>query len=535
MIGRLAITVILPVVAAVAVLGARAPTAQAGSGMSSSGSAVVRTSDGLIRGVVSANHRTFSGIQYAAAPVGELRWQPPRPEPPWRGIHNAIKPGSVCPQQGGPGQPKVVGSENCLYLNVTTPIGHGPVKWLPVMVWFHGGGFATGAGSEYDTTRLVTKGNVIAVTVNYRLGALGFLDLPALAADGAYAGDYALADQQAALRWVRRNAAAFGGDPQNVTIFGQSAGAYSVCANLAAPGSRGLFQKAIVQSGPCSNAFVTTATALRRDTKLVAGLGCSTAADVVACLRTKPASDFVALDDSGALRIAPLNAVPWEFTVGGQALPQQPFSTLLSGTAARVPLILGSNRDEMTVAVAVAYNLQGKPVTDENYLPILTQLFGRRASAIAAAYPLAAYPSAFRALSAVITDWGRMPIGACPMLPLDDAASRRAPVYAYEFAQDDGLKLDGLHLGATHGSELPYLFDGTFDWSPPPPPNPALAAQMISYWTQFAHTGNPNGGMAAYWPGYRPGRRILSLAAGPGGIALTDFAANHHCSFWHER
>jgi para-nitrobenzyl esterase len=274
---------------------------------------------------------------------------------------------------------------------------------------------------------------------------------------------------------------------------------------------------------------------MRRDTKLVAGLGCNTATEVVACLRTKPASDFVALDDAGALSIAPLNAVPWEFAVGGPALPQQPFSALLTGTAARVPLILGSNRDEMTVAIAVAYNLQGKPVTSKNYLRILTRLFGRRASAIAAVYPLAAYPSAFRALSAAITDWGRMPIGACPMLPLDDVASRRAPVYAYEFAQDDGLELEGLHLGATHGSELPYLFDGTFDYAPPPPPDGALAAQMIAYWTQFAHTSNPNGGIAPYWPRYRPGRRILSLAAGPGGIAPTDFAADHHCSFWHER
>src|SRR5262249_22003769 len=155
-------------------------------------------------------------------------------------------------------------------------------------------------------------------------------------------------------------------------------------ANLAAPASRGLFQKAIVQSGPCSNAFVTTAAAMRRDTKLVAGLGCNTATEVVACLRTKPASDFVALDDAGALSIAPLNAVPWEFAGGGPAFPQQPFSALLSGTAARVPLILGSNRDEMTVAIAVAYNLQGKPVTAKNYVRILTRLFGRRASAIAA-------------------------------------------------------------------------------------------------------------------------------------------------------
>jgi para-nitrobenzyl esterase len=402
------------------------------------------------------------------------------------------------------------------------------------MVWFHGGDFTTGAGSQYDPTRLVTQGNVIVVTINYRLGALGFLDLPALASHGGYAGDYALADQQAALRWVRRNAGAFGGDRGNVTIFGQSAGAFSVCANLAAPSSRGLFQKAIVQSGPCSNTFVTTAAAQHRDAQLVASLGCDTAPAVMACLRAKPASDFVALGGTADVQIEPLSAARWEFAVGGRMLPQQPIRALASGADARIPLILGSTHDEMTEAVAFTYNLRGDPVTGSNYVTILTQLFGSRAAAIAAEYPLTAYPSPFQALSAVLTDYGRLPIGACPMLPLDDTASRHAPVYAYEFAQNDGLQVDGLPLGAAHGSELPYLFDGTFDYSPPPPPNPVLAAQMITYWTRFARTGNPNGGTTPNWPLYRPGGRVLSLTVEPDQLSLTNFAASHHCSFWQE-
>ncbi|HEX6471729.1 MAG TPA: carboxylesterase family protein [Streptosporangiaceae bacterium] len=497
----------------------------------SSGPVVIRTGDGAVRGIAAPGDRTFDGIPYAAPPVGSLRWRPPQPVRPWTGVRDATRPGNRCPQPGRPGQPMVVGAEDCLYLNVSTPARAWPGARLPVMVWFHGGGFTSGSGGDYDPTRLVRSGNVLVVTVNYRLGALGFLDVPALAAQNPYAGNYALADQQAALRWVRRDIDVFGGDPGNVTIAGQSAGGFGVCAHLAAPGSRGLFDKAIVQSGPCGNALGTRAAAERQGAAVAAGLGCADPATTPACLRDVSVEALVRIGRPGGVAAG---EVSWGFTAGTPALPLQPLTALRRGVAAQVPLIQGSTHDEMTEYVASRFDLRGSPLTAEEYPVVLAQFFGDRAHAIAVEYPLSRYASPDLALAAVLTDWGGQ-VGACPVLPADNAAAGRAPVHAYEFAQDDGLRIGDLAVGAAHGSELPYLFDGTFDWSPPPPPDPTLSAQMIRYWTRFARTGDPNGPGTPYWPAYRHDGPVLSLAAGPAGIRVTDFAANHHCAFWHGR
>ena len=491
--------------------------------------AVVRTSDGLIRGVVTAADREFDGIPYAAAPVGDLRWRPPRPAVPWAGVRDATRPGSECPQKGSAGGPAMTGREDCLFLNVTTPTAEPPGARLPVMVWIHGGGGVSGAGSDYDSAGLTTQGSVVTVTINYRLGALGFLDLPQLAARDPDAGNYALADQQAALRWVRRNAAAFGGDAGNVTLFGQSAGGYAVCANLAAPGSRGLFQRAIVESAPCGNALPTSAAAQQRDAQVAAGLGCAPPGDVVACLRSRPVADLVGIKASPAGPGTTASDGTWGYVAGTPAVPRQPLTALRDGTAARVPLILGSNQDEMRVFVAGWYDQRGAALTAQQYPVVLSQAFGpAEAAAIVREYPLSGYASPDIALATVLTDWGQL-VGACPMLATDGAASRWAPVYGYEFAQDDGLRIDSMPMGATHGSELPYLFG---DMAGFPPPDAGLSRQMTGYWTTFARTGNPNGLAGPRWPG-RPGRQVIvSLAAGPGGITPVDFAAEHHCRFW---
>jgi para-nitrobenzyl esterase len=495
--------------------------------------ALVRTSDGLIRGVVTGTSREFEGIPYAAPPVGELRWRAPQPAAPWQGARDATRPGSECPQKGPAGGPAVTGSEDCLFLNVTTPVPEPPGARLPVMVWIHGGGGVSGAGADYDTTRLTALGDVVTVTINYRLGALGFLDIPQLAAQGPDAGNYALADQQAALRWVRRNAAAFGGDPDNVTLFGQSAGGYAVCANLAAPGSRGLFQKAIVESAPCGNALAAGPTAQHRGAQVAAELGCAPPADVPACLRAKPAADLVGIKTAQAGPGTTISDATWDYVAGTPELPQQSLTALRDGTAARVPMILGSNQDEMRIFVAGWYDQKGAPLTAQQYPAVLAQAFGTaRAGAILRQYPLSGYASPDIALATVLTDWGQY-VGACPLLPAGDAASRRAPVYAYEFAQDDGLRIGSFPLGATHGSELPYLFGGMPEF---PPPNQGLSREMIAYWTTFARTGSPNGPGAPRWPAYRAAHKaVLALAAGPGGITPAGFAAEHHCGFWGDR
>jgi para-nitrobenzyl esterase len=490
--------------------------------------AVVRISDGLIRGAVTGSYREFEGIPYAAPPVGGLRWQPPQPTAPWNGVRDATRPGSECPQQAPRGT-AMTGSEDCLFLNVTTPLPEPSGARLPVMAWIHGGG-VSGAGSDYDTTRLTTQGDVITVTINYRLGALGFLDVAQLAARDPYAGNYALADQQAALRWVRRNIAAFGGDPGNVTLFGQSFGGEAVCANLAAPGSRGLFQKAIVESAPCGNPLPSARAAEQRSARVAAELGCAPPADVLACLRGEPAAALVNAATASVGPGTPAAGEPWVYVTGTPALPQQPLTALGDGTAAPVPLIQGSNQNEMRILVAGWYDEQGAPLTARQYPAVLAEAFGPgRAQAIATEYPLSRYPSPDIALATVLTDWGGL-TGSCPELPADDAASRRAPVYAYEFVQNDGLRIGTFPMGATHGSELPYLFAGMQNF---PPPNPALSRQMVSYWTTFARTGNPDSPGTPYWPAYHPGNQtILSLAAGPGGITPIPFAAEHHCGFW---
>ena len=208
---------------------------------------VVRTSGGAVRGMASGGVTEFLGIPYAAPPVGALRWRPPQPAARWFGVRDATQFGPHCPQLASPfGQAST--SENCLFLNVFTPSWRRARRHHPVMVWIHGGALVTGESDDYLPTKLVQEG-VTVVTINYRLGALGFLAHPALADARGQSGDYGLMDQQAALRWVQRNIANFGGDPRNVTVFGESAGGLSTLSQVASPQARGLFDKAIVESG----------------------------------------------------------------------------------------------------------------------------------------------------------------------------------------------------------------------------------------------------------------------------------------------
>ncbi|HJQ45363.1 MAG TPA: carboxylesterase family protein [Amycolatopsis sp.] len=435
-------------------------------GAASSEGDVVRTGGGLVRGVVAADHRTFSGIPYAAPPVGDLRWRSPQPAAPWGGVRDATRAGNVCPQETG-------GSEDCLNLNVTAPRG---AERLPVLVWLHGGGFVGGAGSAYDPTRLAVEGGLVVVTINYRLGALGFLD----AGEDPAAGNFGLADQQAALRWVRDNIAAFGGGPGNVTLAGQSAGAYSVCAQLAAPGARGLFGKAIIQSGPCANPLLGVGEARRRAADLLAQKGCAD----LACLRSKPAADLVGLGSTGVISATgTLARMPWVPVIGGDFLPRQPVDALPT----EIPLLQGTTRNEMRPFV----------VAPVDYPRVIDDVFGPRAPAVLAEYPLANYPSPEAALGAVLTDWGQK-VGACPALVTDLVAGHG---YAYEFAEGD----------AVHSGDLPYLFGGTGP----------LADMMIRSWSSFARTGDPG------WPAFP---QVLSLKTGD--LRPVDFAAEHHCAFW---
>jgi para-nitrobenzyl esterase len=516
--------------------GSAAAAAKAPTGLSS---LVVQTDKGAVRGMFSGDAREFLGIPFAAPPVGALRWRPPQPAARWRGIRDAVTPGSNCAQTGSiaTGVPAASTAEDCLYLNVYTPRSAQP-PWghrkLPVMVWIHGGGFTGGSGSIYDGAVLAPKGNVIVVTINYRLGPFGFLALPSLDSESppGSSGDYGLMDQQAALRWVQRNAAAFGGNRHNVTIFGESAGGASVCDDMASPPAAGLFSRAIAESGCLILSSARTA-AEQHGAAFAASLGCTDPATAAECLRAKPVSDLLNAAVGGG----------WSPVVGGVTLPVQPSAAFASGNYNHVPLIQGTNHDEGRFFVALEFDAQGKPLTAQQYPGVIAAQFGAaNAPKVLAEYPLSAYPSPDLAYASVFTDSAF----SCPALQADTLVSR-SPVYAYEFSDPNPPNDFGLTftfpLGAAHSTELQYVFQKIpfLDTTPPFTPDQlALSDQIIGYWSRFAAAGTPNGGLrgghgsAPFWPRFgAASQQIQELV--PNGTAPetgAKFAADHHCAFW---
>jgi para-nitrobenzyl esterase len=484
---------------------------------------VVATAGGAVRGKAAAAGEEFLGIPYAAPPVGALRWQPPRPAVPWQGTRVATSYAPHCPQPSGAfGQAST--TENCLYLNVFTPAGS-KARNLPVMVWVHGGSLRTGESDDYNPAGLVRDG-VVVVTINYRLGALGFLADSALASHpGGPAGNYGLMDQQAGLRWVQRNIRGFGGNPGNVTLFGESAGGLSTLAQLVSPGARGLFQRAIVESGTYQLTQQPLAAAESAAQAFAAKAGCASTtapASTAACLRRLPVSTILADED-------PTGYTP---DVDGTVLTQPVKTALARGQFSRVPVVIGTNHDEYRLFVA-GIQLLGGRVTAANYQTMIASTLSVSAAiadAIAAQYPLSRYPSPPVALGAVGTD----AIFACHALTAEQSLARYVPTFAYEFNDENAPELflppAGFPYGAAHASELPYLFGQTAI------PHPAgfsaaqlqLAAAMKQDWTNLAKTGSPAPG----WPKFTAAsQRMLSLLP-PAPQVETNFAAQHHCAFW---
>ncbi|MGW3621791.1 carboxylesterase/lipase family protein [Micromonospora arida] len=495
--------------------------------------AVVRTDQGAVRGTVAAEHRSFQGIPYASPPVGALRWAPPQPGPRWTGVRDASRPGAACAQLQGLPMDTPSESEDCLYLNVTTPRSAARTP-RPVMVWLHGGDFRFGSGDGYGGQRLATGGDVVVVTVNYRLGALGFLAHPALAGRDGITGNFGLQDQQAALRWVRRNAAAFGGDPGNVTVFGQSAGATSVCAQLAAPATAGLFHRAIMQSNSCANPVQTRAEAVGAAQEFAWRIGCTEPAVVAACLRGRsPAQLIETVGYPGAgVDLGPV--------VDGRTLLVDPAYALTTGRLHPVPVLTGMNRDESRLVVwgmeRVGLNCpeppkpdqepESCPLTDDQYSDQVRAMFGDHAGEVLARYPRDAAQPASVTLGAVLTDHDY----AEPVYSAALAFARRVPTFAYEFADEDApFFTEGpeptFATGAYHCAELPYLF--TVDYAEAlTPTQRRLSDAMVRAWTDFARTGR------AGWPRLRPDAPYVRGFAGGGGSGGSDFAAAHSYDFW---
>ncbi len=473
-----------------------------------------RTASGVLQGVVSPDGmvRTFKGIPFAAPPVGPLRWKPPQPLVPWTGVRKATEFAPRCMQarvfsdmifrDAGP-------SEDCLYLNLWIPEVHTQSP-LPVMVWIYGGGFTAGSSSEprQDGGNLSKKG-VLVVSMNYRLGIFGFFAHPDLARESGHdaSGNYGLLDQLAALQWVHDNIAAFGGDPDNVTIFGESAGASSVSALMASPLAKGLFRRAIAESG----ALFSTSQPMKLCTESekidVEFAKSSLGAISLEALRAKPATELLeAASKDGAPRFPP--------NIDGYFLPESVAEIFAAGKQSHVPLLAGWNADEGNYQST----FKKEELTPENFAARVRELYGPNADAILKLYPAATVAEAKRAArdlagdrGAAFTTWRWIEF---------QLKTGQSPVYRYRFEETLPLPLGSppdAEPTAPHASEIEFVFQMLSSKDLPwRPQDEKLSDQMGSYWSNFAKSGNPNAQGLPVWPAYTSdGYQVMHLSANP--------------------
>jgi para-nitrobenzyl esterase len=494
--------------------------------------AVRRVAQGWVRGVVDGAVVRWLGIPYAKPPVGDRRWRPPEAPACFGEIFAADTWPSACPQieQGqtvpfSPDNP-ILGDEDCLKLNVFAPRGLGPEDRRPVMVFIHGGGNQVGSAGErtasgarlYDGAGLARAHGVVVVTMQYRLGPLGFLALPALASEGRGVGNQGLLDQQFALQWVQRHIERFGGDPDRVLLFGESAGAVNTCAQIASPGAAGLFQRAIIQSGSCRSARALE-TKLEEGGRFVAETPCAEVGDPVSCLREL---DVETLLRSGSVPITVGPSPPADFAWGpvidGEVLPERPLDRIAGGRHAKVPLIVGANADETALSTP--------PVADEAELRRQLSAFGgpNFVDAVLQLYPVDAFDSPRDALVQIFSD----ATFVCGSRVIARAAVRGGsePVHRYLFAQSLDRTAFERSLGAFHGVELGFLF-GTLGGGRPLTATEATTVELIQrLWTDFAAHGALEEGE---WPPYRSDEPLLRIEAEP---SVSTQWRDAQCDFW---
>ncbi|MDN3243839.1 carboxylesterase/lipase family protein [Glycomyces tritici] len=479
---------------------------------------LVDTELGALQGANSEGVRAWLGVPYAAPPVDELRWASPEPADPWEGVREATEFGNAC-AQGAANMPGIPSEhEDCLYLNVYSPDTNRDD--LPVMVWFHGGGNTYGAAEQYDPSRLVTDGKTVVVTVNYRQGVYGSFAHPALDEGGeTTSGNYGLEDQQAAMRWVRENAEAFGGNGDNVTIFGESGGGFDVCAHLTSPTSAGLFDKAIMQSAPCGSTWAPSREqGQARDIGVAEQLDCADPTEAEACLRALEPAD---------LNTATANVQEFQPVDGGPVMPIATRDAIATGAVNDVPVLTGINRDENQLMTGGIEVLSGHVMTADEYYPALVAEFPEHADAIAARYPLSDYENPAKALAAVQTDahW------AASLSDTVDVLAEHVPTYAYELSASgtpyfNDFEAPSWEMDAFHMVDVAFLFDTTIFAERSAEVEP-LADRMVKAWSTFARTGDPDG--RGRWT-EADGDCVRQLT--PDGAWTIDFADEHHLEFW---
>ncbi|MEV7626386.1 carboxylesterase family protein [Actinoplanes sp. NPDC089786] len=465
-----------------------------------------RTRAGLVHGASDGEVKRFKGVPYAAPPVDDLRWRAPREPAPWPGVRETTRSGPPCAQ--GPNRKDA--AEDCLYLDVTAPATGGN---KPVMVWLHGGGFAEGAGRDYDPRRLVARGDVVVVTVEFRLGLYGFFGAPGL--DGG--GTFGFQDQQAALRWVRDNIREFGGDPGNVTLFGESGGAIATCAQVTSPGAKGLLRRAIMQSGFCDGTIPKNLTPTGSPEFHFFRPAAEIDAIGAAAMRA------LGCDTVDCLRKLPVDALNPRYPAFGSAAyrtPSLPEDPRLAIRNTSVPMIVGATRDEHRLTAGIMA-LAGYDWSKAGFATLMADAFGAEpAGKIVQRY--GRDKDVARAWAAAFTD--------------SSTCAQDVPGYArtYDFADEHAQPFvdlpPGFDAGASHASELPNLFEvaGRKPITDPyyTDAQRRLAARMIGYWSAFARTGDPNHAGAPAWPG------ATGLQLAPDAIKPVDIDARHRCAFW---
>ena len=459
---------------------------------------LVVTEQGALQGIRSGATYAFKGIPYAQPPVGSLRFKPPEPPGCSDGIREGNAFGNKCPQLDSSG--KLIGNEDCLYLNIWKPTEPPKDNPMPVMVFIHGGGHVQGSASQqlgdgtyiYDGERLAANGDVVVVTINYRLGPFGWLAHPAITNESGNnsSGNFGLLDEIAALQWVRRNISAFGGDPARVTVFGESAGAVETCALVASPLAKDLFSRALMESGGC----VATPLAQREAAgeTVASKAGCNSATDLLTCLRGLSTEEVMAAG-SGTVNVAGAGIGTYGPVIDGYALKGQPNQVITAGQHNHVPMVIGSNSDETSTYVP-------KILTCEQYGAAVRDLYPAFAEKALQRYPCEQYPTPEKAYIALTSD-SRFICTARRDARAFDKGQQEA-TFRYVFTH--GLDLPQRKAdGAFHGLELLWVFQH-LDVSgyTPSSGEVALANAMLRYWTQFAATGDPNTDGVPFWPPY---------------------------------
>lgn len=492
----------------------------------------VSTASGAVAGTLHDGVEPWQGIPYAEPPAGALRWQPPQPVRNWTTPIKANALANSCAQNADLGVfARAGGTEDCLYLNVYRNPADTGTRKLPVFVWIHGGALQVGQGGDYDPSKLAIEGHSVVVTLNYRLGVFGFLSHPALDAEGHDFANYGLMDQQAALHWVKRNIASFGGDPDNVTIAGESSGGNSVMAHIASPGSAGLFQHAVAMSGggimarhPAFGAPQPLNVARAVGQAFAKAVGCGNGD--AACLRAVPTKRILDAQQPFALN---------EFVIDGRVVPIHPADAFREGMINQATLINGSTRDEGSFFVALPELSTGNAMTDADYPVEIERMYGQAlAPRVMQQYPAEHYDSPSEAFAAVATD----SLFACTGRAMSRALSNKMAVYAYEFSDRTAPSYVGpttFPMLAAHTYELSYVFPGFRGVGNVQvelnPMQEKLSDQMVNYFTNVAKLA----GTDHAWTRYDPDTdNVMTFVLPEANMVSGRFSPAHKCGFWDE-